>query len=610
MRNSNSTTNSTTNSTSKQALNLAYSQSSYGLQPVQRDTTKSPLLLLAILTDLEEASESALVNHIHNPPKEVEIQKWIPSEALLQSITTKSDLQDSMASLYGLAILAYQAGHSQLVVADNLTKRQLEGMPAQGESSRVSVVMVAIKPGKEEGHVRVIAKRDAVGEDGQWHLRETLGIFDISQEYIMDRRYDRPDIYDICGLELHDPDRTVFTPDMLKSLGQESRQEDTEQPTVLPLTRFGSDEPTLDIFLSFPSTLKEREKLQSSLHKALHNQYPKVKEDIKKRREENDDGKNDENSNSDEIKEPIIRLVPWEHDHIASRRNLMLIWETCQSHDPFPYRPRPLFFLLEPIEGDNVMTAQFGTLRKAPTGIIFLKKTLDQVIKETLDSDVCGYEEIKKDLENYGLVDPSKMEIMEDPGQPFYPNPPPWLPIDRKMNGAPLFYLTNKFTSQKQRALQDEIQTLTDVDIDNHPWEKVCCFVPWTSDEDGTLTDMWECLWKICFNENRLHRNDQPGLFVDQQSFVDNSVIAAEKLYYHLEEASEEALKLLEDVPQPSTKGFAYGRIPGRDTHCVYANLSIANMALEDFFNGHEDAIKKFIRPDWPQGIPEDDEDD
>lgn len=215
--------NTTTNSTTKQALHLAYSQSSCGLQSVQRDA-KSPLLLLTFLTDLGEASESALVNHIQNPPQEIEIQKWKPSEELLQSITAKGDLQDSMASLYGLAILAHQAGHSRLVVADNLTKRQLKGLPAQGESSRVSAVMVAIKPGKEDGQVRVIAKRNAVGENGQWLLRDTLESFDISQEYIVDSGYDRSDIYDISGLELHDPDRTVFTPDILTSLGRDGRR--------------------------------------------------------------------------------------------------------------------------------------------------------------------------------------------------------------------------------------------------------------------------------------------------------------------------------------------------------------------------------------------------
>lgn len=137
---------------------------------------------------------------------------------------TESDLRDSMASLYGLAILAHQAGHSRLVVADNLTNRQLEGMPAQGESPRVSAVMIAIKAGKQDGQVRVIAKRDAVGEDGQWPLWDTLEFFDISQEFIMENKYYRPAIYDTSGLELHDPDRTVFTPDLLTSLGRDDRR--------------------------------------------------------------------------------------------------------------------------------------------------------------------------------------------------------------------------------------------------------------------------------------------------------------------------------------------------------------------------------------------------
>lgn len=94
---------------------------------------------------------------------------------------------------------------------------------------------------------------------------------------------------------------------------------------------------------------------------------------------------------------------------------------------------------------------------------------------------------------------------------------------------------------------------------------------------------MWACFWKMLYNENPLYRYGPPALFVDQQSFVDNTVVVAQTLYYHLEGASEEALKLLEDVPEPSTKGFAYGWIPGRDAHNVYANLEIANMDCRDF---------------------------
>lgn len=223
----------------------------------------------------------------------------------------------------------------------------------------------------------------------------------------------------------------------------------------------------------------------------MHNQYPKTKEEIiKKRREGNkDDSDPDEHSDSDEIKEPTVQLIPWEHNHIASRRDLMRIWEACRFRGSWQYGPRSLYFLLEPIKGDNVTTAQFGTLRNL-AGIIILRKTLDHVIKEALDSEACGNEEIEGDLEINGRVDPSKMETMEAPDQPCYPNLPPWLPIEQTWNGAPLFYLTNKVTKQKQRALQDEIQTLTDVDVDDHPSKKICCFVPWTSDEDGTPTDV------------------------------------------------------------------------------------------------------------------------
>lgn len=377
-----------------------------------------------------------------------------------------------------------------------------------------------------------------------------------------------------------------------------------------PWLRFGNDEPTLYIFLSFPSTLKEREKLQTALQEVMRKQYPKAKKEIENQRKENeDDGDNGDNSDSDKIKEPAVRLIHWEHDHIASRSDLMRIREACRPDD-FSNRLSSLIFLLEPIKGDNVTVAQFGTLLNAPTGIIILRKTLDQVVKEALDSDVRGYEEIEKDLKHHGRVDPSKMEIMQDLDQPFYPNLPPWLPIDETMNGIPLFYLTNKVTKQEHRALQNEIQTLEDSDVDDHPWEKVCCFVPWISDEDGTPTHMWDSLWRMCYNENRLYRYDPPALFVDQQSIVDNTVIVADTLYYHLPCASEEALKLLEDVPKPSIKGLVYGRIPGRSAHTVYANLSISNMALDDFFDEREDEIKKFIRSDWPQGIPEDEEDD
>ncbi|KAJ6190265.1 hypothetical protein N7519_000286 [Penicillium mononematosum] len=69
--------------------------------------------------------------------------------------------RESQANLYALAVLAYQSGHSKLMVADELSKRQLTGNLRPGEGTCLSVILISVneKPSTVDG-ISVWARRE------------------------------------------------------------------------------------------------------------------------------------------------------------------------------------------------------------------------------------------------------------------------------------------------------------------------------------------------------------------------------------------------------------------------------------------------------------------
>jgi hypothetical protein len=190
-------------------------------------------------------------------------------------------------------------------------------------------------------------------------------------------------------------------------------------------------------------------------------------------------------------------------------------------------------------------------------------------------------------------------ELIYPPDKPFYPTPAPWNPIYGKMFSIPLFYLTDTFTREQQRALEAEIQTPTGSYLDRYG--KVCCFVPWTKGpEDGNIASMWEVLWEMRSYDATNDYCKLPYFFIDRQSAIDGTVIVMELDRYFGTEGDENAQKILRDVVEPEIRGFNYGRIKGRDAHTAHTKMGIANVGIWDLFKEREDEVMNAPRPGWP----------
>ena len=612
-----------------------------GLPPSPGTRANQPKsLLLVLVADFNNMLKEKLMQHLRPSNSDFEIQTWHPSHDVLQSLAPQRQHRDSQANLYGLAIVAYRKGHSCLVVADELTKRQVNGdLPLRGEDERISVVMIAVRQGNQSGQVRVIAKRSAMENDENIALLAAVQAFEISGEFEdVETREGVPMIYSDSGFELHDPDCPVFTPSTTNRFGYEqistdimtaidmstpfppelvldvtSRAErDIGESTTLPLgLNFKPNQPIINIILGFKTTANEREHLLSVLEDAvrveLKKQKPETREDGDGDQDESEtdadaDAADPSRSNDTKHPEPAVHLIPWERTRPPSRRDIAGLPQTVAAcagtrktrrvdkHLELPY------FLMESTKKGSVTSAEFISIEQTTMGLGVFRTTLD---------DMVHYKQ--------GIRSPSDLKIYYESGQmeilpasfirngyeePFYPTSLPWNPIGLRMNAIPLFFLTNKLSDQQVREIYEEIRTMNDIDEDD--WgQKVICPVPWKENEpdaeDGTPADMWRI-------DHEVHDScEHPRVFVDLQSGEDLKIIMTDRDWFHYESDNEEAHELLKDVESPAYRGLSYGRLPGRDAHITWTNLNIANMSFDEFFDFDEgNTTHRFLRPDWP----------
>lgn len=578
----------------------------YGLPAVDKHASS---LLLVYLTDLDEAADTKLTQLLQ-PALHGETDKlytWKPSTDVLRFIACPSSHIDSQANLYAVAALAYRAGWTGLVVADNLTKRQLNGTTEFGESRLPTVVMISIKPRQlspMEGsdQVRVIAKR-TIGWKGEsaeiHHMLDTIEPGEVVRPEEMYRK----------GMVLHDSDRDLFTPDFASLLAKENLSNATHGALAkLPnellgdiLTRAGddqvsqpielpswiqNDEKHLNIFLLFPTMSEELDKIQSTIQKSVQTMY-----------------KEGTSKDGEEIQ---VKLIPWEHHHVKSRRQLRKLWDAYQLISPHYLYSPALYFLLEPVK--DAEHIQLGTCyydMEFPMNISW--KPLGKVIKM---GHLRGLE-VKElpDTKPYDVVhlDHESNEVMLSPNQPFYPNGPISWPGKGRLNWVVVFYLTNKLTDEQDRTLRAKIYDKYENDPDE---EKLCCYVTWKTghkdEPDGTVEDMWEMYWHCLRNNLGVLGDDSTPIFcIDQQSGIDNKLVVLEGHHFYAREEDEAAAEeLLKDVERSDIRGMRYGRINAETVHNVHANLSLANMDFEEILDmdgtGEETPIHIYPRPGWP----------
>lgn len=609
--------------------------------PVMRpDQPKS--LLLVLLADFEEPHKERLINHLRPTTSEFEILAWYPNHEVLRSLAPQREYRDSQANLYGLAIVAHRNGYSGFIFADELTKRQVEGrFPLRGEDNRISVGMISVR---QDGQLRVIAKRSTVGNDENTALLAAVEDFKISQDFDNPTNEEKvTTVYSELGLELHDPDHPVFTPSTMDSFGYEeisaattralymdtplppelilditSRIErDVEEEIKFPAgLNFQIKKPNINIVLGFQTNEGERQNILSVLKDAVHFEFEKQRQERKKELEvqkettstsdaggENEEEGVDDNESVDSRNfydakyiEPSVHLIPWEQTRPPARRDILKVFETVAAYSGTKTSRLP-YLLMKPIENCNEALTGFISIDNTGMGLSVREIALSEMVQYKREPPTA------LDFARYygdGQMElmPSSRIISSGFDEPFYPISHPWNAIARgRMNSIPLFFLTNKLSDEQVRALYEEIQTMNDIDQDD--WgRKVICPVLWKEDEpeaeDGTPADMWRLYTEV-------HDGcEHPLFFADLQSGNDLKVIVSDQDYVGEPDSNNhEVRKLLEDVEQPRFRGLIYGRLPGRDAHITWMNLNIANMGIDEYFDD-ENACESYFRPDWP----------
>ncbi|KAJ5904996.1 uncharacterized protein N7473_001912 [Penicillium subrubescens] len=596
---------------------------------------KGESLLVASLAELDHVDETLLVQTLQDSIGDnIRVQLWHPPKlGLPQPFYDNKGRRDSKANIYGLAVLAHRDGKTGFLVADRLTKRQLKGDPRPGESSLLSVVMVGIRsPSKTSRthadhaesetteHIRVIAKRHTIKITDSAAVLSLLDKFELSYTFLGGHSIDITTRLCDYGLELHDPDHTVFIPDTAITTGREAFEQETKaallESTPLPAELVASIVSRLDhrskpdsgsmgvqsenlvIFLTFPTTEDELDSTQSSLQREVQRCLERrTTSPAKRKREES---------------QPDIRvqLIPWEQKSQATRRDLEYHWK--ERHDRSLC---PLNYLLVPITPSRqalaLGDAQFGSIYHGNDGFVLMaRNTLDQMVKTKvnhLNGRLSEVAQPQEDLKKGNLPDSSQVEFLIGPDEPFYYNPPLWEPVNGEgLISIAVFYLTNKLSIDQIRALKTEL-LMDNTQLDG---QKACCFVPWedghTTTLDGTIDDIWRIFWEM----RRCTSCQMPIFFIDEQSGIDQTILMVDTDHYIWQHDDERATELLKDVEDASTKGLLYGRIKGRDAHDGHVNLSMGNLNFDEFLESCGlDQEHRYPRPGWPgHGILENEE--
>lgn len=602
------------------------------------DPTAEKSLLLIYLTDLDSAHQEKLVQHLQPPNANYNLQSWHPGHAFLRSLALHSDRRDSQAILYALAIVAYRAGRPGFVVADEATKRRVEGqLPVRGEDDPITVVMVAARP-KTDGQLRVIAKRTTMrreennskdddndaDEDDENYERIDLGAavdsFDITRRSCKLQgltSYDEPAIYEEIGFELLDPDNLPFTPTTADAFAYENMTaravaalsehtpfppelifEITSQaqaglrlgePIKLPADLdYTFNAPFINILVCFPTTESELEELQSTLQKEVNEEFKRLELKGEGDGEKKEDDKRKSSA-------PKVHLIAWERDHPPSRRDLTLLREALsgKENDRCPDNVKAPYVLLKPIEGNDIPSCKLLSLCDCEVGLAVFWISLSGILQQN-----------NLHAERWEVLDKlgtDKLEflpstfVMSSYDKPFYPTPKAGLPVGRAMISVALIFLTNKLSRDQIEAIYKEIMSEGTVD-DSFDNEKFICPVPWKDGDEGAEDATPEEMWRLYLEYKE--RCEGCIVCIDQQSADDLKVIIMNGLCVWTGDGGDLG-DILTDVEYPHERGLEWGRQEGREAHIIWMNLSIANVGFDELFDG-ADAIQRYYRPDWP----------
>ncbi|KAL3455313.1 hypothetical protein BJX64DRAFT_72769 [Aspergillus heterothallicus] len=522
--------------------------------PVKPSNTRNPHLV-AFLGFWAPDDSKRLLQQFQSSLSDVNLILWQPHP----------EAQDTQANIHALSVATYRSGWSEVIVADGLTERQINGNTRGRESAKLSVVRVAVLARKQD-EVQVIARRTAADNTGPVSLDASIGV---------PRHFED-------GLVLRDPTRALFTPDLSLELAPGSSWPYNDADAAIPESILKGDE-SLNIFLLFPTTQDRRQTMELAIQQAVAQMRATDKAE----------------------RRPVVHIEPWEHDRKPSRRDITRLWSAYTRH----VNRTDCMHLLDSVPNSDFSRAQFITIYESETcPLIIARNTLETVIKESLKTS-----SRLSEISSTPLSQLTDVELLYDPDTPFTANPFPWKCPDTHAIDIPLFYLTDSLTLDQKRALKYEIQTPTSFDLDDEL--KVCTFVPFTSSEtliqttDNTVARTWSTLFEMHTYKSQSPDSytDPPYFFIDTQSGVDQTVIAVHTDKYSepstlvREAETGSAHDILVDITEPPISGLVYGRIPGRDAHNMYANLSLTNMDFGGVFEGREGEVRRVGRPSVPR---------
>lgn len=631
----------------------------------------------------DEAQRKGEAQHQHHKQQaRLNVTPWSPSNFLLRSLAYQGPHRDSQANLYALAVLAHQYGHSEFIVADELTKCKLapafdpeneSGSPSEPDVENdmwrskpdCEVILISVHEGGAESKaLSVWARRirirdpDYIKRNSRWSKQTSMALMFTQSDDIRNAqsvaipgakrprfhpRYSTPElhyhdrvfedtIWDQPGLELHDPDCPIISPNAVDRMGW-IRQRDAQRNTLgkslsnlpkeliydivdlvgdappisLPDWKFFPSKNHLVIFISFSMTEAEQEqtmdiidnefqrhfgkKLAFSSRQSSKNESrcPEYSESDSSYDEDDEDGEEDHYKWSRPPKTPemTFELIPWEKHWAASRRDFMKLWlEYYPSTVMFEGGRPPLHILAEPIT--DIQAPHFVELLADNKSVaVASRTTLDKIISVTervQNSPKSRFRDLH--------IPSSHSENLIDPDQPFCRVRLPWQsPVLQSRTWIPAFYLTSRLTEDQDQDIRTEIKRPYGDDGDYDTYMEVapkdCGFVPWKGGEsDGTIRDIWEIAQMV--HRESLWRDDDFFICVDQQSAVDKRVI----LVVPDRRKVRHRWPRVKNMYLPNLVGFTFARIPGRRSHTE-------GVEIHRFHRNHYPFLRKrFLRPE------------
>ncbi|OQE40214.1 hypothetical protein PENCOP_c006G06358 [Penicillium coprophilum] len=545
---------------------------------------------------------------------EVNVHPWSPPPRLLESISRQGPYRDSQSNLHALAVLAYRSGRPRIIVADEATKRLLSGkyrsdadLPSYDSEWVISIILLSTRRDTKSGALSVFARRAICSsEDHMFNLDDI--------DFLWYDSDPQPSGFRCVhkawgpwwahaegwrGLTMYDPNQEPFTYRVGDILGREyyadavinflSRHLPTElavqvsntnsTPIRMPVWKRRPGETHLVIFLLYHATAHELEKTQRTLEESLPAIFPA--EMVTKTMSE---GEWIYETVPWYTKNPnmTLELIPWDRHRIKTRLDLMDFWDEYRVWDAkLGARSgiMPLVYLRKPLS--DLDEAQFNVL------------TIKSLYPSPVIMRHLVFEELCTDLVYCGCIDPyggaseddahekGAEEELWHPEQPFFINPPLWLPVITTDHTRIVFSLTNQLTEAGKQSLEgimlafdgpDEPGSESEIDYQNEEPRPEYSLIDWKNDTDvidGKVKDIWK-IFQDLYLHPRTSNQFLPGFVcVDRQFEIDQTVIRVVSDEYK----SDPGHDLLHHLPFPRLRGIRYMRVPAHLAYSMNTNL-------------------------------------